>query len=183
MRLIGSIWLLSREGTKHERRYLPLGRDDTFYDSAFNRNGYDPSDRGDFEPNKVFVIMPFNREGMDDVYLAIKDECQKLGLHACRADESVGSGMIIDEITRLIERAEFIVCDLTFERPNVYYELGYAHGVGNRAQDILLIAREGTTLHFDIAPLRVEYYASLQQLRKIASFSLKEMIRITRKEY
>jgi hypothetical protein len=160
-----------------------MGRDDTFYDSTFNRNGYDPSDIGDFELNKVFVIMPFNREGMDDVYLTIKDECQKLGLHACRADEFVGSGMIIDEITRLIERSEFIVCDLTFERPNVYYELGYAHGVGNRAQDILLIAQEGTTLHFDIAPLRVQYYASTQQLRKIASSSLTEMIRITRKKY
>ena len=50
--------------------------------------------------------------------------------------------------------------DLTVERPTVYYELGYAHGVGNRAIEILLIAKTGTHLHFDIAHLAVMYYDS-----------------------
>ena len=76
-----------------------------------------------------------------------------------------------------IERAEFIICDLTNERPNVYYELGYAHGVGNEGADILLIAKEGTTLHFDIGPLRVQYYSSTEHLRTIISANLKQMIR------
>ena len=58
------------------------------------------------------------------------------------------SGLVIREITDHIERSEFIVCDLTNERPNVYYELGYAHGVGNEAMDILLIAREEKELFF-----------------------------------
>jgi hypothetical protein len=55
-------------------------------------------------------------------------------------DEDEGSGFVLREITDLIERAELIICDLTRERPNVYYELGYAHGVGNEAMDILLVA-------------------------------------------
>jgi hypothetical protein len=54
-----------------------------------------------------------------------------VGLHASRVDENVGSGIVIREISELIERAEFIICDLTLERPNVYYELGDAHGAGN----------------------------------------------------
>ena len=41
-------------------------------------------------------------------------------------------GGSLDDISELILKAEFIVCDLTLERPNVYYELGYAHGAGNR---------------------------------------------------
>jgi hypothetical protein len=159
-----------------------MGRKHTFYDSTFNRNDYDPYDEGSFEPNLVFLIMPFKGEGMNNVYSAIKDECQKLGLNACRTDEFVGAGMIINEITDLIERAEFIICDLTFERPNVYYELGYAHGVGNEALDILLIAREGTKLHFDIAPLRVQYYSSMEHLRKIVFSCLGDMIKRTRKK-
>ena len=70
-------------------------------------------------------------------------------MNAVRVDENVGSGLVVGEITKLIEDAEFIICDLSLERPNVYYELGYAHGVGNEANDILLIAKEGTNLHFD----------------------------------
>ena len=156
-------------------------RQHTFMDGEFGRPGFDPNDAGDFQHNLVFVIMPFNGEEMTEVYSAIKDECLKLGLTATRADENVGSGFVIREITDLIEEAEFIICDLTHERPNVYYELGYAHGVGNEASDLLLIAKEGTQLHFDIAPLRVVYYRSTEHLRSLAAASLKEMIRVTRK--
>src|SRR5437588_13112906 len=106
-----------------------MGRGHTFWDRVFNRDNYDPHDRGEFELNSVFLIMPFEGKGMDDIYSAIKDECRKLGLNTRRADEFAGGGMIINEITEMIENSEFIICDLTFERPNVYYELGYAHGV------------------------------------------------------
>lgn len=150
-------------------------------DREFGRPDYDPDNQGDFEEGLVFVIMPFRGQDMADAYAAIKDECKKLKLRAKRVDENSGSGLIIREITDLIERSEFIVCDLTNERPNVYYELGYAHGVGNEAMDILLIAKEGTVLHFDIAPLRVQYYSSSEHLRSIISSNLKAMIKATRK--
>lgn len=118
---------------------------------------------------------------MTDVYDAIKDECKNIGLRAERVDENTGSGFVIREITDLIERSEFLICDLTNERPNIYYELGYAHGVGNEAHDILLIAKEGTVLHFDVAPLRVHYYKSSEDLKAIVSLRLKAMIEATRK--
>ena len=157
-----------------------MGRDHTFMDSEFGRFNYDPNDQGEFEPNLVFAIMPFLGKEMDDVYSAIKNECKKLNLKSCRVDELTGSGLIIREITYLIERAEFIICDLSQERPNVYYELGYAHGVGNEALDILLIAKKGTKLHFDISPLRVNYYESIEHLRVIINESLRDMINKTR---
>jgi hypothetical protein len=56
-----------------------------------------------------------------------------------------------------------------------------ADGVGNEAMDILLIAKEGTTLHFDIAPLRVQYYLSTEHLRRVVLSNLKAMINATRK--
>ncbi len=158
-----------------------MGRDHTFMDREFGRPDYDPEDQGEFEEGLVFVIMPFRGQDLADAYAAIKDECKKLKLRAKRVDENTGSGLIIREITDLIERSEFVVCDLTNERPNVYYELGYAHGVGNEAMDILLIAKEGTVLHFDIAPLRVQYYSSSEHLRAIISSNMKAMIKATRK--
>lgn len=124
--------------------------------------------------------MPFSGSDSPDVLSAVKDECSKLGLNAMRVDENVGSGLVVGEITKMIEDAEFIICDLTLERPNVYYELGYAHGVGNQAADILLIAKEGTTLHFNVAPLRVEYYRSTEHLRSIVNTRLRRMIEVTR---
>ncbi len=158
-----------------------MGRDHTFMDREFGRPDFDPDDQGEFEEGLVFVIMQFQGQEMTDAYTAIKDECKNIGLRAERVDENTGSGFVIREITDLIERSEFLICDLTNERPNVYYELGYAHGVGNEAHDILLIAKEGTVLHFDIAPLRVHYYKSSEDLKAIVSLSLKAMIEATRK--
>ena len=150
-------------------------------DREFGRPDYDPDDQGEFERGLVFVVMPFRGQDMTETYTAIKDECKKLKLRAKRVDENPGSGLVIRQITDLIERSEFLICDLTYERPNVYYELGYAHGVGNEAEDILLIAKEGTVLHFDIAPLRVQYYTTTENLRTIISSNLKAMIKATRK--
>ena len=158
-----------------------MGRDHSFADREFGRTNYNPNDRGDFERGLVFIVMAFTGQEMTDVLSAIKDECQKLRLSPRRVDESTGSAIVLREITELIEQSEFIVCDLTHERPNVYYELGYAHGVGNEAEDILLIAKEGTKLHFDVAPLRVHYYRSTEHLRTIVFTQLSAMIQKTRR--
>jgi hypothetical protein len=64
----------------------------------------------------------------------------------------------------------------------VYYELGYAHGVGNLPTDILLVARAGTELQFDIAALRVRFYKSTEELRRIVKESLLGMIKASRGE-
>lgn len=153
-----------------------MSGENSFADSQFYRMTSDSS----FETGLVFVIMSFD-EKSNDVYTAIKDECRKIRLKAVRVDEVAGSGLILKNIMNLIERAEFLIVDLTDEKPNVYYEFGYAHGVGNEGCDILLVAKEGTKLHFDIAPLAVRFYSSTEHLRRIVSEQLKEMIKMTRK--
>ncbi|MDR4484952.1 MAG: hypothetical protein R3B95_17395 [Nitrospirales bacterium] len=138
------------------------------------------SDKDSFEKGIVFVAMSFAQPEMDDVFSAIKDTCRRLKLSPKRVDESVTSGFIILEVVNLIERAEFIIFDLTHERPNVYYELGYAHGVGNAPSNILLVAKQGTVLHFDIAALRVQFYDSTESLRIIVKNSLSLMLKEAR---
>jgi hypothetical protein len=130
------------------------------------------------EPKLVLAIMSFEGKGMGGVLNTVRTECARLGLKAARSDDAVGSQFVMKQVGSLIERAALIVCDLTYERPNVYYELGYAHGVGNGADNILMVARAGTTLHFDIGPLRVNYYSSLEKLRTILQKNLAEMHRI-----
>ena len=133
-----------------------------------------------FDKSLVFVAMSFKGEGGDDAFRAIKEAAKSIRLNARRVDENYSSGFIILEIIELIEKAEFIIFDLTYERPNVYYELGYAHGVGNSPSNILLLAKEGTELHFDIAALRVHYYKSTEDLRQIIKRTLTEMIKASR---
>lgn len=115
-------------------------------------------------PNSVFVIMSFE-EAMDQVNIAIKEECKKLQLEAKRADDYKGSHVVMEKIAEEIEKAELIICDLTYARPNVYYELGYAHGVGNGGDRILLIANKETEVHFDIKILNNEKYSTTEDLR------------------
>jgi hypothetical protein len=135
-----------------------------------------------FDKNLVFVGMSFKGKEMEDAYLAIKDICKGFKLKARRVDENKSSGFIILEIVDLIEKAEFIIFDLTHERPNVYYELGYAHGVGNSPTNVLLVAKEGTELHFDIAALRVRFYKSTEDLRRVVKENLAVMKKESRSE-
>ena len=156
-----------------------MGRDHTFYDSEFENEYFDENDDGSFTPNKVFLAMSFDEE-MTEYFYSIREETKRLGLKLLRVDESVGSGFVLKKITNGIEDSEFLIFDLTNERPNVYYELGYAHGVGNQSEEILLIAKNGTNIHFDVAPLKIVYYDSPEDLRSKVYLNLKKMIEITR---
>ena len=135
-----------------------------FYDSAGSFSDVPPLS---FRKRHVFIAMPFSGPEMEDVYTALRDECKRLGLSPERVDENDATSLIILDIVELIKQAQFIVFDLTYERPNVYYELGFAHGIGNTKTNVILIARKGTTIHFDIAALRVHFYDSTEHLRAI----------------
>src|SRR5262249_52103343 len=81
------------------------------------------------------------------VYLAITRASAEVGLHAERVKDVPGDYRITDLILTMIQRARLVVADLTHERPNVYFELGYARGL---RQTVITIQRAGTTAHFDV---------------------------------
>jgi hypothetical protein len=57
--------------------------------------------------------------------------------------------------------SKYLICDISKERPNVYYELGYAHGIG---KEVILIAKHGTTMHFDIKDYNTIFYRNITEL-------------------
>ena len=63
----------------------------------------------------------------------------------------------------MISRAYLILADLTHERPNVYFELGYPRGIGKR---VITILREGTEVHFDVYDWRHIDYIDSRPLEK-----------------
>ena len=98
------------------------------------------------DPKLIFVIIAF-RDDMEPVFEGIKAAGDSFGLAAKRVKDVMGDYKITDQIIQMINSAAFIVADLTHERPNVYFELGYARGLG---KTVITIARDGTNVHFDV---------------------------------
>ena len=158
-----------------------MGRDSSIFDQIRRNRQYDPDDQGTFVPGEVFVGMAFTLSESGGTFAAISSACNDLELRANRVDNSVGSNIILFEIIERIEQAEFCIFDLTGERPNVYYELGFAHGVGNNVEDVLVIARDDASIHFDVSPFRIHRYTSIQTCCELVRHQLAAMISRTRK--
>jgi hypothetical protein len=91
--------------------------------------------------------MPFD-PGFDDVYkLGIKPACQKAGAYCERVDEQIFTESILDRVYNQIAKADLIVADVTGRNPNVFYEVGYAHALGQR---VILLTRQADDIPFDL---------------------------------
>ena len=80
-----------------------------------------------------------------------------------RIDDDERNERVTDRILEAIRKAEFVIVDLTNERPNVFFEAGYAHGLGKIP---IYVAREGTHLHFDIQDYPVIIFRNMKELRE-----------------
>jgi hypothetical protein len=136
-----------------------------------------------FIENQIFLVMKF--DGMDELFETIKTVGLKLGYDIKRADEGVGSVVLTDHIVQLIEESEFMIVDLTHDSPNVYFELGYAYGVGNESHDVLLIAHEASRgkIPFDVGNRRIVFYEDYAYLKNELLSGLPDMIKYARQKY
>ncbi len=123
----------------------------------------------------VFCVMKFE-QAFDDLYQdVIKPQSEKLGLEAIRADENYASTPIINDIIREIQAASVIICDITMDNPNVFYELGYAHAL--RKTTILLADRQKrTNLPFDVSGYRTIFYENTIAGKKKIEEALRKYI-------
>lgn len=113
----------------------------------------------------VFIAMPMTEgnPSYDDVHDAIKAAAEACGLNAERVDDNETNERITDRVLESIRRAEFVVADLTDARPNVFYEAGYAQGLGKTP---VYVAQAGTKLEFDLKDYPVIFFRSMRELRE-----------------
>jgi len=110
-----------------------------------------------------FFVCPFEVEDVDHNYeFVIKPIIEKYQFKIERADEIAHTEKITDVIIDAINKSRFVVADLSEERPNCYYEVGYAHA---RSKSVIILAREGTERHFDLSAHKWIYWKDYKDLK------------------
>lgn len=104
----------------------------------------------------AFVLMPFDPE-FEDIYSqlivpALDDE----GYEVRRADTRANQQNVMRDVIVGIDSAALIVADLTGANPNVFYELGIAHGL---MKPTVLLAQSIDEMPFDLRSYRIIRYS------------------------
>ena len=104
----------------------------------------------------VFVLMPFDTS-FDDIYeYGIKQPVERLGMTCERVDEIQYNGGVMDKFYECVDKARFIIADMTGRNPNVFYEVGYCHAM---KKDIILCTQKEEEIPFDLRGLNHIVYA------------------------
>jgi nucleoside 2-deoxyribosyltransferase len=78
----------------------------------------------------IFAAMPFSPEYDDVYFVAMAHAADCIGGVCQRVDREEFQGDVVEEIKRLIRGSVAVIADLSESRPNVLYEVGFAHALG-----------------------------------------------------
>jgi hypothetical protein len=99
-------------------------------------------------PGTCFVAMWFDAS-LDSIFdEAIEPAARACGFRASRIDRKLHNGDINDAILAEVKRSQFVIADFTAHRAGVYFEAGFARGLG---RDVIWCCRadEFNKSHFD----------------------------------
>jgi hypothetical protein len=130
-------------------------------------------------PNKleqldVFVLMPFKDDMLPVYEDHIKPTCANMELSVRRADDFFTAGSVVQDVWAAIASARVIVADCTDRNPNVFYEIGLAHAIG---QPTILLTQRAEDVPFDLRHLRYISYQLTPRGMKDFEMAFRETIR------
>lgn len=120
--------------------------------------------RPDVRPH-AFVVMPFGKKkGADgqpfdfnEIYKTlIKPALEEAGFEPFRADEETASGDILTDMFQELLLADMVLCDLSIDNANAFYELGIRHAL--RKRGVAHIQAGRAYMPFDIFNVRTLPY-------------------------
>lgn len=118
------------------------------------------------ESKQVFVAMKFGDPELDKVFEdAIVPVVELCGYHAYRIDRAQHNDKICDRIIAEIKQSAFVIADFTFHRGGVYFEAGFAKGIGI---PVIWTCREDDfyNLHFDTRQYNHIKWISADELKQ-----------------
>ena len=107
------------------------------------------SRRANASSSQAFVAMWFNEDLKSAWKEGLAEGVRRAGYEALRIDGKEHNHKICDEIVAEIRRSRFLVADFTGQRGGVYYEAGFAAGLGI---PVIFTCRKDhlKDLHFDV---------------------------------
>lgn len=119
--------------------------------------------------NTCFVIMPIGTQTVGDITITkekLKEKYDYIiknailqanpNLSVIRADEELNPSSMSNDIFMKLMYSEYVVADITYPNPNVFYELGIRHAI--MPKTILIREKLNVSVPFDISHLRyIEY--------------------------
>jgi len=166
---------LSIDTMQNERKKIILQSDDgkivhiVPYDKIelfSNLKNVNETAESNIDKNYFFVLMSFENDptlldAYEGIIRGVHDWNPEVTVE--RVDNIEEDFKISEKIIECINRAHVIIADLTYERPNVYYELGYARAKGKK---IIHTAKKGTKIHFDIQDYKTIFWERSGTLEK-----------------
>jgi hypothetical protein len=126
-------------------------------------------------PGRCFVAMSFD-PSLDDAYnLGIKPAISECGFKViCMKEISTNEG-ITDRILAEIRQAQFVVADFTGQRGGVYFEAGFARGLG---REVIWCCQTDdlSRVHFDIKHFGHVVWDTPDELREKLTASIRANI-------
>lgn len=130
--------------------------------------------------NTCFVIMPIGTQKIGDITIAEEDLRKKYDyiiknailsanpdLEVIRADEELNPSSISNDIFTKLMHSRFVIADITYPNPNVFYELGIRHAI--KTGTILIRENVDFSIPFDISHLRhIEYTQEPSGMEKLS---------------
>ena len=123
----------------------------------------------------VFVSMPMNKEKyncVDDIQIGTRTAIAATKNQPYFINEDAHNENISVKIFEKIQSCKFLVADFTYQNAGVYYEAGYAKGIG---KTVIHTCRsdEFSKLHFDVKQIQFVVWNDVQEL----ATKLEEQIR------
>lgn len=112
----------------------------------------------------VLVVMSFSGEpSLSDAYESFKEVCAEFKYDCLRIDDESDIPRIMPELLQRLSQCAFCIVDITDEKANVYYELGYAEAA---KRSVIVTAKKGTSLPFDVKDIPVVFWENQKGLKE-----------------
>lgn len=140
----------------------------SFFDAVLNIEGwhrYEKLKEVNVNSKKAFVAMSFDEHLKDIFDKVIEPACDTCGFEAKRVDLIEHNEQITDKIIVEIKESRFVIADFTQQKHGVYFEAGFAQGLGLEVIRTCKEEEKGD-LHFDIRQYNHILWADLEVFKE-----------------